>query len=167
MIIDISVIAGSFIAFAAAIWQIGIQLSTQTSEIVRSRNLIAERAVAVAQLSELKRAAPEIAPYENTVNVLLPDQDQLFDFPRYLDSLSKIRSVNISFSFQNIHPSEGTAPGFAAFAMTANGSRENLIGFIKELESPSARFLVAIQSVSLSRSGTSYQANIPGRVFIK
>ena len=167
VIVSAAIIGGSLVVFGIAFWQLDVTLSSQTAEIIRSRDLITGRTAAVVVLSELKNIAPQVTPYERAMNVLLPVPEQLLDFPRYLDGLAKLHNVTMSFSFQESRPSEENSPGFTVFTLNAGGDERSVLSFLREIESPTARFLVNIGSVTVARLSNLYQLNMQGRVFTK
>ncbi len=93
-------IFAGFVASAAAFYVLGIQLGSISAKIAREKGFMAQRTDAVGLLAELKKVAPEAEPYKQAMDSLLPTQDQLLDFPRYLDALAKNYSLSVSFNFQ-------------------------------------------------------------------
>jgi len=158
----------SFIASAAIFYVLGIRLNSLSSKIAREKGLIAQRKDLVDILTELKKVAPQAEPYNRAMDSLLPTQDQLLDFPRYLDALAKNYGVSLSFNFQG-EPSaaQKDSPGSLGFALSLTGELSNNLEFLKALEAKSARFLLAVQNFSLSRVSGGYNTDLQGLVFFK
>ena len=168
LIISLIAIFIGFIASAVIFYVLGIRLSSLSAKVAREKGLMAQRRDSVDILAELKKVAPEAEPYKQAMDSLLPTQDQLLGFPRYLDTLSKNYGVSLSFNFQGT-PSvaQKDSPGSLGFVLSLTGQLSNNSEFLKALEAKSARFLLVVQNFSLSRSGGGYNMGVQGLVFFK
>ena len=168
LIISLTAIFVGFIASAAAFYVLGIRLNSLSAKIEREQGLITQRTDVVDVLAELKKVAPEAEPYSRAMDSLLPTQDQLLDFPGYLETLAKNYGVSLSFNFQG-EPSvaQKDSPGSLGFVLSLTGELSNNMEFLKALEAKSARFLLAVQNFSLSRVSGGYNMGVQGLVFFK
>ena len=168
LIISLIAIFAGFIASAVVFYVLGIRLDSLSTKVAREKGLMAQRTDVVDILAELKKVAPEAEPYGRAMDSLLPTQDQLLDFPRYLDALAKNYGVSLNFNFQG-EPiaAQKDSPGSLGFALSLTGQFSNNLEFLKALEAKSARFLLVVQNFSLSRVSGGYNMGVHGLVFFK
>lgn len=162
-------IAASFVLLGGGLAWLSYGLSDQAQRIVDDRVQLDQRAALLGSLAALKDAAPAAANYEKAMELLMPTQDQLLDFPHTLDNLAKVDQVSLSFSFQGgqVAP-QGANPGYVTFSLNAGGSADNLTNFLKDAEVRASKFLVAFNSFSLSRNGDgSYSVMAQGQLFFR
>ena len=168
LIISLITIFVGFIASAVVFYVLGSRLNSLSLKVEKERGLMAQSRDSVDILAELKKVAPEAEPYKQAMDSLLPTQDQLLDFPRYLDALAKNYSVSLSFNFQGEpKAAEKDSPGSLDFALSLTGELSNNLEFLKALEAKSARFLLVVQNFSLNRVSGGYNMRLQGLVFFK
>ncbi len=159
---------GMITLLAAVAGWFAADLSTQRSKVVQDRVLIRERSASIAILAELKRNAVQALRYEQKMNAFLPTQEQLLDFPRTLDNLARVRKLTLNFGFQGGQtPSQGNAPGAVSFALDVNGTFNDILGFLKDVEVEPPRFLAAFDTFDIVRSVEGYRLFTQGRVFFR
>lgn len=168
LIISLLAIFAGFIASAAAFYVLGIRLSSLSAKVEREQGLITQRTDVIDILAELKKVVPEAEPYSQAMDSLLPTQDQLLDFPRYLETLAKNYGVSLSFNFQGeSSAAQKDIPGSLGFALSLTGELSNNLEFLKALEAKSARFLLVVQNFGLNRVSGGYSMSVQGLVFFK
>ncbi len=166
--LSFAIIGGSIIAFGAMLYFLSQDFLSQADSVAADRLIITERAAAIGVLAGLKTDAPKAAPYLEAMNKILPPQDQLLDFRRWIDELARTRKVGMSFAFQGTQtPSHGDSPGFISFSLDITGLPSNLVDFMKDLEYKSPHFLVALDNLDFSKSVPNYRILINARVFFK
>jgi hypothetical protein len=166
--IGVAVILGSIILFLVASALISDQMATTSKQVADGRALIAKRADLLANLAEIKNNTSEAAAYQQKINNLLPSQEQLLNFPQILGSLASAHGVSFSFSFRGTPTlPKGTSPGMAGFTLDTSGSLDALNLFLNDIEVKATRFLISIDSLDLSQSGSGYALNIQGQVFFQ
>jgi len=156
------------LVFAAILYFLSRDLQFQAEKIVADRALINRRAAVLGALADLKRDAPQADVYKRAMDKLLVSQDQLLDFSRWLDGLARVRQIGLNFSFRGSQVApQGDAPGYIAFSLDLAGKLNNLVEFLKDLESLSPRFLVGLDGVDLTGDGSSYRILSQGKVFFR
>ena len=154
--------------FGAVLYFLSRSLSLEANEIAADRLLISQRVAAIAAFAGSKTDAPKAGIYLEAMNKLLVSQDQLIDFPRWLNGLARVRQVGINFSFRgNQTPPQGDSPGFISFSLDLTGESSNMIDFIKDVEFRSPRFLAVMDNFDLTRNDSGYRILANGRVFFK
>lgn len=165
--ISVTVIVVSFAAAGLGLFVVSKDLNVQVDAIVKSRELIRDRAVQVAELTNLEKDAPLANAYRQSLDALLPNEDQIYDFTRYLDLLARTHRVSIDFRFDSSVSATTESPGYAAFSVGANGFAADLVAFLKSLETESSQYLLDIDGASISRPGGTYHLGFSGKVYTK
>lgn len=168
LVTSVSVILASFIIFGIIFYWFAGDLGAQAKKVEESRATIRGRARLVETLARLKRNRLEVERYQTFVDALLPAQDGLLDFSRWLENLGRVHQISLRSSFQGatLTPTVDAA-GTIGFLMEVDGSFSSLVEFFKELETRSARFLVTLDNFDVNRSGGSYKVSVYGRVFYR
>ncbi len=169
VLVNTGIILSAFAIAAVLFSVLGGRLDAASAKIAADRNEAASRTYALENLSMLKTQEPEAAKYKEKLDTLLPNQDGLFSFITYLQGIAKLHQVDISFSYSGpaVAPVVGR-PGYIPFTATLAGSSENIIAFIDDMESKSARFMVNFDTAELSGDrGSTYNATVKGKVFFK
>lgn len=162
------VIGGGFLLFAMLLAWLSSDLNRQAEKIQGARAAIATSIRSFERLADLQRGASGAARSAEALGALLPNKDELFEFPRTLDTLARINNVNLTFSFQGatVPPGPGV-PGRTGFSITARGSAAAVAAFLAEIEARSQQFLLSLDALTLDRDGTEYRASGRGQVFFR
>ena len=168
MWISVIIIIASFLLFGSAIMWLANDIKGQSNKVQEKGTLLAGRVHSLELLADLKRNAPEVKTVGDQLNRLLPGKDNLLDFPRWLDGLSRVDKVALTFSFQGATAAaQGDQPGYVGFNMDTNGPYDNLVTFFSDLETRSNQFLVSLDSFDFVKSDKIYRGLVLGRVFFK
>lgn len=151
-----------------ALYYFSKSMNERADKIALTRALIGMRTRGLENLAELNRQAPIAAGYQQVLDLLLPTQDQLLDFPRWLDGLARTYHLNVRATFEGnqANPTE-SSPGAAAFSLTVGGEYREIMSFLKFLEVDSKRFLISFTKVELNRSENTFNAKTRGLVFYR
>ncbi|MBI4087453.1 MAG: hypothetical protein HY434_01335 [Candidatus Liptonbacteria bacterium] len=166
--VNFSIIIGSMVVFAGILYFFSQELSSEAEKIVARRLLINQRVSAIGTLAALKKDAPQADAYLHAMNWLLVAQDQLLEFPRWLDGLARVRQTGIKFSFHGnqVAPRENS-PGYIPFSLDLQGGLQNLTDFLKDVEFQSPRFLAEIDNFDITKNESGYRLSANGRVFFQ
>ncbi|RJQ29869.1 hypothetical protein C4571_00405 [Candidatus Parcubacteria bacterium] len=163
-----SIIVLSFVVFGVGVWWYGTSLEKVTKEILVDRLLLKKRTEAIGVLAQFKSEAPVAGAYQKAMDAILPAEDQLLDFPRWIESIARARNLEAGFSFQGgAVPAQEDSAGYIGFTMSVNGSLSDIFGFVKDLELQTPRFLSSIDGFDLHGADAQYQFSSRGRVFFK
>lgn len=151
-----------------ALYFLSQDLRSQVDQIVAGRASISERALMLESLADLKRTASQADVYKRAMDTVLVTQDQLIDFPRWLDSLARGRGVVFNFNFTGdpVQPHDTNA-GYIGFTLIVNGTLDKIIASMEDVESKAPRFLVELDNFDLSGGGSDYRIFSNGRVFFR
>jgi hypothetical protein len=157
-----------FAAFALVYW-FGARLRQETDRIGELRGLIHRRSETLQVLAELQKDAPLARLYQERLDLYLPTEDQLLDFPRWLESFAKVYNVNFTLAFQGgLIAATAEAPGYVPFILTLEGAYDGIRAFLEQLEFNPQKFLMAFSSADLVRfEGNRYRVFVGGRVFYR
>src|SRR3990172_6017752 len=100
ILIGFSIIFGGMLVFGGSVFFLSLDVDTQAEKAAVARATIVERGAALDALAGLKQSASEAARYREAMNKILVTENQLIDFPKWLEGLARGRSLGFSFSFQ-------------------------------------------------------------------
>lgn len=167
-LISFGIIIGGLIVAGAASFFLSRDVAMQAGNAAEARELIRQRAATLGALADLKKGAPQAAVYRTALDKILVSEDQLLDFPRWLDGLARGRGVSLNFSFAEgqIQP-EGQVPGSVGFSVDINGRLDSITGFLNDIELGPPRFLLGLEDFKLSGEGNGYSLKIKGRIYFR
>jgi len=142
--------------------------SAQTAAIAKAHAAAALRNSDLTTIVALQQAAASAANYQTAINQLLPSEDNLISFPQEIKTAGAAYNViaQASFSGDPTPGANGTA-GFASFSLTASGGASDVLSFLKNIETQSSQFLIAVDAVNFSTDGADGTISASGRVFFQ
>jgi Tfp pilus assembly protein PilO len=162
------VIVVSIALSAGILWYLSNSVSAEANAIAVDRSALANKNTNLANLAELEAAAPQAARYEDAIDQLLPDQEDLVTFTQWLAQVGEKYNVTTDAVFQgSVTPPVGTAPGTVQFSFSAAGSMDDLAAFLNAINEQSSGFLVTINSFTVTSGGSSETMTGEGTVFFK
>lgn len=165
LIIKLSIALGIISVFSVALVLMGRDIGKRAQAIRDQRIEIANRNQSLSVIANLQKDFNDAQKYTSILENALPTSNQLFDFPKELEFLAKKQNMGFGFSFGSETPPSESQPGSAAFVLTIQGTRAQIINFIKTLEE--IRFLVNIGSIDISGAGDGFGATIGGIVYFQ
>lgn len=168
LIFNSLIILVSFAVFILSGYFLNSRLNSAGTRILEMRKNVANFAGSAERLAELKNSSLEAYEYDKKMELFLPVQDQLWNFPEYARSIAKTNGVDLTISFlpDIIGSSSGNA-GSVGITLQAQGSLSNIMNFMEEIEKKTTRFWVGLDNINLSRSGEAFSLQSQGRVFFK
>lgn len=137
---------------------LGWDINRRAKAIKEQRQELADRSAKLSLFAQLQSQSAQADSYLSILENILPNRDQLFDFPKELERLAKQAGLGFGFSFGNETPPGLAQPGRLKFIVTSQGSLLKIIDFIKNAEA--SRFLINFESFDFSGAG----ADINGEV---
>lgn len=169
LLTDLSIIFGSILIAVFLSFLFLDRLDSHISEAVSLKKAARERFSMVESILRLKAESEEALVYEPKINSLLPSQDDLLDFPRFLMDEGKKMGLNINVSFSNspVMPQPSQA-GYIAFSIDVDGPYSILANFLDEIETGRKKFFIVLDKFDFSYSREDrYRLIGKGRVFFK
>ncbi len=151
----------------AGFWWLEKDLAAQAEGIAATRLLEDKQAKGAALLAELKGTSAKAAEYQRKMDLLLPSEDQLFDFRPWLRGLASAHSVTLTLNYQDKGGSGAGNIESLPFSMALDGVPGNIISFIKSIEGGNQRFLIAIETFELTAGGAGARVSAQGKVFFR
>jgi len=168
LIISIAFIAGSMLIFAAAAYFLSDAITTKAEKISSERSSIQNRSDLIEGLAEQKASSPEVKKFQQDINLILPQKDDLVNYQSWLDGLSRVYQVSINFQFVgDTVPSNGTDAGYIRFSLDSNGSYMSLTNFLRDVEFKAPRYMTKFDDFDLKRNGDTYSASVNGKIFFR
>ncbi len=135
---------------------LGWDINRRAQVIKEQRQELADRSAKLSLFAQLQNQSVQADSYLSILENILPNRDQLFDFPKELEKLAKQAGLGFGFSFGNETPPSSAQPGRLKFIIAVQGSLAKILDFIKIAEA--SRFLINFESFDFG--GT--EANIGG-----
>jgi hypothetical protein len=163
------IISGSALFLILGGLWISQSIAAHSQQIALQRSLVTGRAKSLEVLARLKQNSREVDAYAASMARLLPEREELLNFPRWLELFGRSSQVGLNFSYQGgaiAQPTETTA-GFIGFNLEVIGSMDKLVQFVDELETKSRQYLVAFDAYDFTRQNDQYRLIMTGKVFFR
>jgi len=143
------------------------RIDTAVAQIVADRALIIQQSGALGVVAQLRQQAPRAAVYQAALDKLLPAQDGLIGFSQWIAGIASRNEVVASVSFQDSGSGAPGGNGQERFSITVNGSVNNIIAFLNDIESKEPGFLLQLSSFDFTNQGGNYQFIGQGVLFYR
>ncbi len=166
LLTHVGIAIGIIAVLALFIFLLNGDINGRVAKIDGFKNEVALRAQTIELLTgannDLKRADLLMLNMRN----LLPNKDELIDFPRELQRSAKNFVVDVGFAFGAESPASDKGPGIIKFTLTASGAYDNIVDFVKTIEAH--RYLISLDSVDIHRSAKdNYSLLTSGQIYTK
>jgi hypothetical protein len=152
--VSAGIIIASFFSSAILVSWFSGDIGALARGIEKRRSFLRERTVLLETFAQFKGAGPVIERYEERLRALLPSQEELLDFPRYLESVARVHQVALNFGFQGDPVlAGGSEPGGVSFSLQVSGTPQRVARFLREVERESPRFVVRFSSFEVAQGG--------------
>jgi hypothetical protein len=168
LLLNLGIITASIIGAAAAFYFILSDVHARAAVIAQSQAAVTARNSNLTQLASLEGDAPAAATYEAAIAKLLHPRDDLLQFPHQIQTLGETYNVGAQAAFTS-EPSAAAAntAGVVTFSLNASGQPDDLLAFLKNVETQSSQFLVIMDSVDFAPVTGSGRMTGSGRVFFR
>lgn len=160
---QISISLTVILLLAALLLLIGRDISLKTANIKQQRQDFSLRSQALNSLAFLRSEAERSKNILKAIQDLLPQSDQLINFPKSLEGLAKNNQLSFGFSFNSETPAEENKPAINAFTLNLSGQYNNFLNFLKAVER--SQYFVAFDFLDLNKKGADFEIIMKGRVF--
>ena len=167
--VSAGIIAAAIVFAFAGFWYVIGLVNAHADTIARYQSGVVTRNASFGAISSLEKNAPTAAAYQAAIVKLLPSQDGLLQFPRNLQMNAAAFNVAVQATFTGEPtPSSPGVAGSVPFSLSASGAQSDLLAFLKNIETQSPQFLVAIDSVDFTMTASSSaKLSASGRVFFQ
>jgi hypothetical protein len=168
LLVSFGIILGTVVIATVAFYFLIGDITSRSSAISADRTLVANQNNSLATFAEIEQDSVEAAEYKTAMDKLLPAQNELIDFPQWLQNVAATYNVTVNFSFTaDTVPATPTNPGTIGFSLTAEGGNNDVISFLKDLESQAPGFLLSFNSFNLTQNGGPLNVVIGGNMFFR
>lgn len=161
LIISLTTVAIIFLA-AINYWLI-MRANTIVSQIQERRQTLAFRSRVIEGetllKSDLIRAQREGAFLDN----ILPEPDNLIDFPKDITVWASQNNIDVGFSFLKETESKEREPGYIPFLLTGAGRSQDIFNFIRAMEG--SRYFIQFNQYDLVSDLGKHTFFINGQIF--
>jgi len=166
--VSFGIISGAFIVAVAAFYFLAADISSRASVVSANRAQIAKQNNSLASFAEIKQDSDEASKYKAAMDKLLPAQDELINYPKWLQNVAATYNITADFSFTaNTVPAAAASPGTVGFSLTVEGENNNLVSFLKNIESQAPGFLLSFDSFNLTKNGDDTKIVTGGNMFFR
>ncbi|MEK7465684.1 MAG: hypothetical protein AAB631_02820 [Patescibacteria group bacterium] len=164
--VELSILAGVVFIMGGTLFYFARSLGVNSDAIVNTRKMLMSRSQSLENFADSRITWNEKgkAYLENLRNVI-PLKDQLITLGKDFQFLAG--RARLEFSYTPIGETVPTPPnlGFIQFRVSVEGDYDSVQKYITTLQS--FRYLTAIDGVSLTRTGNTFQALLSGRTFYR
>jgi hypothetical protein len=155
------------IAFVAYSF-ISQDIATKTNKLISDEALISKQNNALASFSKIKEEITQITPYQSVMDKLLPSQNELINFPDWLQSAAGTFNIAETFSFASgTVPAKDLTPGSVNFSLVVDGMANDDLSFLKYIESSAPGYLLTFTSYSLVNNTNDTKITLNGKIYFK
>lgn len=165
LIINIAIALGLIVIVFIILIFLGRDISARITKIENFQRELKFRTNSLESLAVLKQEAEKAIPYFNTLQTILPTQDELINFRQNLNKLAGVNNVDLRFSFRNEMPITAQEPAATTFSFTLSSSYYNFLNFLQALEN--SQYFIELESIDLTRENKTkkFSGLISGKVF--
>ena len=164
----LAILLGSFAVLWIGFFFLARDIRGQAEIVEDDRILIAQNSRLVETLASLKKISPRVKGYEQKLSTLIPTQDNIIDFQRWMEDQGRTAGVGLTFSFEGtVAPPTLETPGYYPFSIRAQGNYLPMLNFLRELEISTTKFLISIEAFDLNHNQENYSFYGEGRVFFR
>lgn len=131
--------------------------------IFLSHSELTAKLQAVRDLAKLREVAKTVVPARQFLDKALPKRDGLFGLPREFERMAADKKVGFSFKFGQESRPDSTQPNKIAFEMTAQGTYNDLLEFVRSVEQ--SPYYINIAKLDVTRTGEKFNATIGGEIY--
>ena len=163
LLIIIGIPLGICALLIAVIVFIGFDIESKAKQANEQRLVFLSRLAVADSLTSLKKDSEQIKNYYAVLENAIPQRDRLVLFPRDINAIGKQNNLDINIILGEGSGVEATQLWLTNFKITGKGNIENLMNFIKALDS--GQYLIGFKSLDFTRENDNFRTLLEGQVF--
>lgn len=163
LITRLGIVAGACFVAVIIISLLSYDIGRRAEMIQGYTKELRARVDASLAISSLKTDFEVAKPYFSVLENILPIRDQLISFPKDISFVAQKNKISAAVSFGTETAATASAPGFVNFSMVLEGSYDDILKFMKEVEH--GKYVIDWANVDFSFNKKNYTGTISGRVF--
>lgn len=160
-------IIGSTLALTAVLGFLNYRIMTyifnNTNQIREKHQILITRSALIQEESSLRSDFKKAREGEIYLNNILPDSDQLIDFPRDISVWASQAGIDVGFSFIKEAENIDNEPGFTTFILTGAGPLSNILNFLRFIEN--GRYFIRFNQYEIMNEDSRFTLLINGQIF--
>ena len=163
LIYSLSITGGIVVSIMAVVLYLGLDVRKKADVIAQAQGETLSSISQVRDINKLKGQEKEAQVALLKLNSALPQRDSLFGVSKDLGAFANARDLAFGSKFgEEIVPKDGN-PGFIKVEMNVAGSYDNIIGFLKDIET--SNYFINPFSLDLTKQGVGYTGVINSEIF--
>ena len=129
-----AVILGALAIAVVAFYLLAGDITARSNAIAVARTQIAGQNNSLAAVAEIKQDSAEAAQYKTAMDELLPVQNDLINFPQWLESVAATYNVTAGdFFYRRYGVGHAHAGRHDRFPLTTEGGSDGVVPFLEDL----------------------------------
>ncbi len=163
LVINLGIVVGALFVASMIIVLLSYDIGRRALMIQGYTKELRARVDASLAISSLKTDFELAKPYFSVLENILPIRDSLISFPKDISFVAQKNKISAAVSFGSETASTVATPGFVNFSMVLEGSYDDILKFMAEVER--GKYVIDWASVDFSFNKKNYTGTISGRVF--
>ncbi|MBI2593001.1 MAG: hypothetical protein HYW37_02550 [Candidatus Colwellbacteria bacterium] len=163
LLLNTGVTAGVLLVIIGLVVYLGKDIRDKGEIVFLNHSELTAQLQAVKDLAKLREAAKTAGPSRQLLDKALPKRDGLFGLPKEFERMAADKKVGFSFRFGQEGKPDPAQPSKIAFEMTAQGAYNDLLEFVKSVES--SPYYINIAKLDVTRTGEKFNAAIGGEIY--
>lgn len=162
LIYNLSITGGIVVFILVIVLYLGLDVQKKADAIAKAQKETLFHISQVSDLGKLKNQEKEAQVDFLKLNSALPKRDSLFEVNKNLGVFAEARSLAFGSKFGEEVDSYDGNPGFIRVEMNVSGSYDNILGFLKDIET--SRYFINPFGLDLTRQGAGYTGVINSKI---
>ncbi|MEK7193899.1 MAG: hypothetical protein AAB651_00910 [Patescibacteria group bacterium] len=163
LLLTIGVIPLGILILGAGLYFLGMDIKGNVKRVRNARQELLFRSKIGEKISVLKNQAEQAKLYSADLENILISRDQLANFSRDVNAIAKQNQIDLTSSFSGETPASADGLGSIGLTMTAAGSLENIINFLKAFNE--SRYSIKLNFLDFVSQGEKFKALFNGQIF--
>ncbi len=161
-ILSLALTLGLLSVLSLALFLVMRDINKQSSYVNLTKSDLKTRVRQLDSLVRLREEAKLAEPELPKLEQALPKKDELFVFRRQLDDLARQNNLTLGFNFGEEKAGDLKGLKSINFDMTLHGDKDNILSFIKKIESGIT--FIKLKSFDMIRQENGFSASLKGEV---
>jgi Tfp pilus assembly protein PilO len=163
-ILSIGITLAVLIVIGTLMFYLRNDLAIKSKEIAQINQHIVDKTNAIKNLDDLQQEQPIATPLFTKMSAAISSQDRLFSVRQNFQAVAKNNNLAFSSGFGSETDATTNVPGRVAIEMTLQGSYNNILAFLKSIESNTGFISVSNIDLIEQPTGGNFTAIITGNI---
>lgn len=163
LLLNIGISLGIILILGVALFFLSSEIKNNAKEIQEVKEKMVLRSQTTKSIALLRRESEQVEPYLAKLDNILITKDKLVNFSQDLNAIAKQNKINFKISLGKEIPKTESKLGEINITMTINGTLDNLIKFLKDLEN--IQYFVKLNKLDFTKKGNGFEGILNGVIF--